>query len=188
MAVLLITHDLGVVANMADEVVVVYHGKLMESGCTADIFERPGHPYLQALMRAVPRMGMERGARLTPIREVEREAGGHFAAPRDAPRALDGPLLTVRNVTKVFQIRASGMFGGGSSGAVRALNDVTLHVSRGECLGLVGESGCGKTTLSKVIMRALDPDAGELLYRDGNRDLDLLALSDAELIAFRRKL
>ncbi len=188
MAVLLITHDLGVVANMAEEVVVVYHGKLMESGSTEDIFERPGHPYLQALMRAVPRVGMEPGERLTPIREVERDAGGHFAARDGAPRGQGGPLLSVRHLSKEFRIRSSGMFGGGASGVVRALNDVSLHVERGECLGLVGESGCGKTTLSKVIMRALDPDAGEIVYRDGARDVDLLALSDADLIAFRRKM
>ena len=72
MAMLLITHDLGIVANMADEVVVMYHGKVMESGhASSDIFRDPRHPYLKALMRAVPRFNMAPGERLTPIREVQ---------------------------------------------------------------------------------------------------------------------
>ena len=83
MAVLLITHDLGVVANMAEEVVVVYHGRLMESGTVEDIFEHAEHPYLQALMRAVPRIGLEAGERLTPLRDVERVQDSHLAAARE---------------------------------------------------------------------------------------------------------
>ena len=79
MAVLLITHDLGVVANMADEVVVIYHGELMESGTLQDIFNSPSHPYLRALMNAVPRIGMPRGERLTPVREVKTSAQSHLS-------------------------------------------------------------------------------------------------------------
>ena len=75
MAVLLITHDLGVVANMADEVVVVYHGRLMERGALEDLYSGPRHPYLKALMRAVPRIGLDRGERLTPI--------ARWSAPRE---------------------------------------------------------------------------------------------------------
>ena len=99
MAVLLITHDLGVVANMADEVVVVYHGKLMERGTLEDIFDRPGHPYLQALMRAVPRMGMEPGERLTPIREMKRDTGGHLGSSTGWPDGADaaGPSASRRS-------------------------------------------------------------------------------------------
>ena len=78
MTVLLITHDLGVVANMADDVIVVYHGKVMERGNLASIFTRPQHPYLKALMRAVPRVGMKAKERLTPVREVEHTAGGYL--------------------------------------------------------------------------------------------------------------
>jgi peptide/nickel transport system ATP-binding protein len=190
MAVLLITHDLGVVANMAEEVVVVYHGRLVESGTLDDIFTRPGHPYLRALMRAVPRVGMQAGERLTPIREVERDAGGHFAPRAEWPEGADevGPLLEVRGVSKRFRIRSSGMFARGDGGVVEALDDVSLHVERGECLGLVGESGCGKTTLSKVIMRAIDPDVGDVRYNDRGRMVDLLGLSDGEIIEFRRKI
>ena len=84
MALLLITHDLGVVASLADEVAVVYHGRLMERGAIEDLFRDPRHPYLQALMRAVPRMGMGRGERLTPLRSVDVRAQGSPLAGRGA--------------------------------------------------------------------------------------------------------
>ena len=90
MAVLLITHDLGVVANMADEVVVVYHGRVMESGRLRDIFERPRHPYLKALMRAVPRIGMTAGERLRPLREVPRPKDVHLGRGRGGALRLRG--------------------------------------------------------------------------------------------------
>ena len=150
MAVLLITHDLGVVANMAEEVVVVYHGELMESGTLDDIYRDPRHPYLRALMRAVPRVGMQPGERLTPLREVETLEGGHLSsAPRDSESLANGEvLLEVREVSKRFSIRHSGLFGSGTQTSLQALDAVSFDVRRGECLGLVGESGCGKTTLS----------------------------------------
>ena len=188
MAVLLITHDLGVVANMADEVVVIYHGDLMERGRLTEIFRHPRHPYLKALMQAVPRMGMSNVERLTPIREVERAAGGYLTdiANTAGPRR-PGSLLTVRHLSKRFTIRKTGMFGSRAEGSVHALEDVSFHIERGECLGLVGESGCGKTTLSKIIMRALDPDDGEVIYQGPDREISLLNLSERELIAFRRR-
>src|SRR5262249_21329526 len=103
MAMLMITHDLGVVANIADEVVVLYHGQVMESGGIRDIFERPKHPYLMALLRAVPRFGMGPDERLVPIREIKSEIGGVFAQRADhRPSALGQwatqPLLDVHNI------------------------------------------------------------------------------------------
>ena len=188
MAVLLITHDLGVVANMAEEVVVVYHGRLVERGSVHDIYHDPRHPYLKALMRAVPRVGMPAGERLTPIREVQRVVGGHFATVR-APwpeGAKAAPLLEVCSVSKHYRVRGPGLFGSGA-GRIRALEDVSLQVAHGECLGLVGESGCGKTTLSKIIMRAVSADSGEVRYNDRGRIVDLLQLDGSALVPYRRK-
>ena len=189
MAVLLITHDLGVVANMADEVIVVYHGRVMESGRLSDIFERPGHPYLEALMRAVPRIGMAEGERLTPLREVSRPADTRIGGERSGESVTDaGPLLRASHLSKRFAARSSGLTGKGGRGAFLALDDVSLSIGRGECVGLVGESGCGKTTFSKVLMRALRPDSGEVTYRSGDTEVPLLELEGRDLILFRQKM
>lgn len=188
MAVLLITHDLGVVANMAEEVVVVYHGKLMERGPLKEIFTSPRHPYLKALMRAVPRVGMKPGERLTPIREVTSAKGEHLARRAPQPRGSAAALLEVHGVTKRFTTRKSGMFSAGPGAETLAVDDVSFRVQRGECLGLVGESGCGKTTLSKIILRAINPDAGELIFNDGQGPVRLLELEDDALLKVRRKI
>jgi peptide/nickel transport system ATP-binding protein len=190
MAILLITHDLGVVANMADDVVVVYHGQVMERGDLHEIFDKPGHPYLQALMRAVPRIGMGRDERLTPIREVERATGGYLQARESWPEGADdaGPLLSIENVSKQYTVRKGAFFSRAPITGVQALSDVSLHIERGECLGLVGESGCGKTTLSKIIMHAMRPDVGTVRFNDRGRSIDLLALEGAELVAMRRRI
>jgi peptide/nickel transport system ATP-binding protein len=189
MAVLMITHDLGVVANMADEVVVMYHGKVMERGTTDEIFRRAEHPYLQALLRAVPRFDMEPGERLVPIREINSDGGALLRAKEPWPENADaaGPLLDVSHLSKRYTIRKSSLFGGGKHGEVLAVDDVSLQIRRGECLGLVGESGCGKTTLSKMILRAVSASSGEIRYNDRGRVLDVRTLEGGELFAFRRK-
>jgi ABC-type glutathione transport system ATPase component len=98
MAMLLITHDLGVVANVADEVVVIYHGEIMEAGTVEDIFRRPSHPYLKALMAAVPHFDMRPGERLKALREVPVNAAKLMEHSRKQPAATgDGVLLSVRN-------------------------------------------------------------------------------------------
>ncbi len=187
MAVLLITHDLGVVANVAEEIVVMYHGKVVESGTLNDIFHDPQHPYLKALLRAVPRFDMKPGERLVPIREISHDDAQHLMAERaNAAPPVEGPLLRVEHLSKNYRIRKSGLFGG-SGGLVRAVDDVSLEIARGECLGLVGESGCGKTTLSKVLLRALSPDGGAVTFFEGHEPIDVLGLKGAKLKEFRRK-
>ena len=190
MAVLIITHDLGVVANVAEEVVVMYHGQVTEHGTLDDIFRAPTHPYLQALLRAVPKFDMKPGERLVPVREIKPKTGNLLAAkapwPNDANAA--GPLLSVRDLRKTFRIRQSGFFGPRAESEIIALDDVSLDIERGECVGLVGESGCGKTTFSKVVTRALSADAGEIWFNDHGKRIDVRALTAAELIPFRRKL
>jgi len=189
MTVLLITHDLGVVANMAEDVVVMYHGEVMESGSLEDIFHDPRHPYLQALLAAVPRFGMGRDERLVPLREIA-PPGGAIMRPREAPatRAGDGtaPLLSVRGLRKSFTIRKESWVGARRT-RVQAVDGVDFDIRRGECLGLVGESGCGKTTVGKLIMRALTPDAGSVTYGGADGPVDVLALEGDDLAAFRRR-
>jgi len=184
MAVLMITHDLGVVANIADEIVVIYRGRVMEQGTLDHIFRDPRHPYLKALLRAVPRLGRAPGERLVPVRGVT-PGGAALLARRRTPAEADAnrPLLVVKGLRKTFAARRRKA---GAPPAV-AVDDVSFDIRRGECLGLVGESGCGKTTLSKMLMRALDPDRGEITFRSGGATRDVRGLAGADLLAYRRK-
>jgi peptide/nickel transport system ATP-binding protein len=186
MAVLLITHDLGVVANMAAEVVVMFRGRVMEAGRIEDIFRDPQHPYLQALMRAVPRFNMAPGERLTPIREVL-VTDEHLIATREnyAP-ASEGTLLQVRNLTKRFAVRKRA-FTRKREEELVAVDDVSFSVATGECLGLVGESGCGKTTTARMILRSITPGGGSIVFNDHGVPKDVLRLKGPELFAYRRK-
>jgi peptide/nickel transport system ATP-binding protein len=115
---------------------------------------------------------------------VSREPAAHSTKRSDSP---DDWLLRVAGLNKTFYTRRSGLFGTDQH-AVPAVVDVSFDVLRGECLAIVGESGCGKTTVSKIIMRGLTPDSGQVSYHDGNRVIDVLKLADQELLAFRRKL
>ena len=184
MSVLLITHDLGVVANVADAAVVMYEGKVMEAGTIDDIFRNPEHPYLNSLLRAVPRFNMKDGERLQPLREIT-PATGHLLSPRalaaDEARADTTPLLSVRAIVKEYEGRKGDVLH-------RAVDDVSFVVRRGETLGLVGESGCGKTTLCKIIMRALDADGGEVVFNDLGTPVTLTHLQGRDLVPYRRKM
>ncbi|MEK9968169.1 MAG: ABC transporter ATP-binding protein, partial [Ferrovibrio sp.] len=184
MAILMITHDLGVVANMADEIVVMYHGQAMERGGLQDIFGNPQHPYLKALLHAVPRFNMKPGERLVPLREIKGEVGALLRGSKPADTSRSGEtLLEVEHISKSFSLRKGGMFQPAGATSVIAVDDVSFTVQRGECLGLVGESGCGKTTTSKMIMRAMTPDSGSIRFNGA----DILKLEGDDLFNYRRR-
>ena len=140
MSVLFITHDFGVVADMADRVVVMRHGRVVESGATTEILGRPRHSYTRALIAAVPK-------------------GDKYLPPADGV-----PLMTVKGLTKRF--RRGGLFS--RAPEVTAVDAVSLTLRRGETLGVVGESGSGKSTLARCIIRLLDPDGGEVLLANAD--------------------
>ncbi|GAA5029716.1 ABC transporter ATP-binding protein [Actinopolymorpha pittospori] len=274
MAMVFITHDLGVVAEIADEVVVMYLGKVAEHGTVEEIFDDPKHPYTQALLRSIPTMrGSSSRQRLAAIRGMvphpqNRPAGCPFhtrcdhaipgvcdqehppearfspehvaqchlydaqgrltattqangtagvavgavpasaavpVAPSQAPAAsrsattvkerepatkaaaAAGPLVDVQDLAMHFPIRR-GMFGR-TAGHVRAVDGVDLTIQPGETLGLVGESGCGKTTLGRCLARVMDPTSGSIHYRRENgTTVDLAKLGNRELAPFRKEI
>ncbi len=156
--VLFITHDFGVVADIADRVAVMQQGKLVEAGTVDEVLNNPQHPYTQALIAAVPS--------LTPRPPREQSAE---------------PVLQVENLEKVFR-SGGGLFGfGGSERVVKAAQDVNLELRRGETLGIVGESGSGKSTVARCIVRLVDADKGKILLNG----TDLQPLNRAEMRAHR---
>ncbi|MBB3290189.1 MULTISPECIES: ABC transporter ATP-binding protein [Rhizobium] len=194
MAMLLITHDLGVVANMADEVVVIYHGEIMEAGPVETIFRQPQHRYLKALMSAVPHFDMKPGERLKSLRDVPVNLGTFSGKKKlignGAPATGTAPdvLLSVSNLTKTYTSKAGGLFGRRDGTKFRAVDNVSFDIRRGECLGLVGESGCGKTTVSKILMRGITADSGSVSFDDGSGKIDVLSVKGDELMDLRTKI
>jgi peptide/nickel transport system ATP-binding protein len=188
MSMLLITHDLGVVANIADEVAVIYQGEIMEAGTVDDIFRAPSHPYLKGLMAAVPHFDMKPGERLKALREITVDKENLLGKKASAVNRTAGVLLTVDNISKSYSTRNSGWLTPGHASKTRAVDHVSLEIRRGECLGLVGESGSGKTTVSKILMRAVRPDEGSITFHSDTGDIDLLSARGDDLKTLRTKI
>jgi peptide/nickel transport system ATP-binding protein len=168
-AVILITHDMGVVAEMADRVIVMRDGRKVEEGLVHDIFDRPQHPYTRALLSAVPRLGAAAdrpGPRRFVLPGETPPPATPAATTKPRPRPPDA-ALTVRNLSVRFDVR-SGLLRR-LTGRIHAVEDVSFTVATGETLGLVGESGCGKSTTGRAILRFEDPAKGEI--RIGSEDV-----------------
>ncbi|MGM4912293.1 ABC transporter ATP-binding protein [Rhizobium sp. 768_B6_N1_8] len=177
MSVLFITHDMGVVAEIADRTIVMYRGEAVETGTTDDIFNRGKHPYTQALLSAVPRLGSMDG-RKWPLRfPVIDTATGERREPVEVAETVDRrktPILEVKNLVTRFDIRGGLL--GRKTGAIHAVEDVSFELFQGETLSLVGESGCGKSTTGRSITRLVQPNAGSVSL-DGYDVLNLDAIS-----------
>ena len=183
MAVLFITHDMGVVAEIADRTIVMFRGDQVETGETADVFHRGQHPYTRALLAAVPKLGSMEG-HAWPLRfpRVDMESG-EISEAKEVPNTVEGgmtPVLSVKNLVTRFDIR-SGLLGR-PTGAVHAVENVSFDLFQGETLSLVGESGCGKSTTGRSIARLVEPRSGQVTL-DG---FDVLKLDQVALRNMRR--
>ena len=166
-----ITHDIAVVAQMADRVVVMYRGKKVEEGPVTDIFENPQHDYTKPLLVAVPRLGDMRGKSLPESRRLL-GAKDHELTPIEGANEL---LLTVQNLTTRFPVKGGLLRWAVAS--VHAVEDVSFVINKGQTLSLVGESGCGKSTVGRSILRFVEPLSGQVDL-EGQ---DILALPLAEM-------
>lgn len=183
MAMLFITHDMGVVAQIADRVAVMRYGEIVESGTAQAIFAHPQHPYTQALLSAVPRLGALKDIEHPCFfRLIDPDNGKVIEPPSDKLPPPGEKILEVKNLVKTFPVRTD--FWGRPTYVVRACDHVSFDLRAGETLSIVGESGCGKSTTGRAVLRLLDVDSGEVLHRGKS----LLRMTRHELQEERRNL
>ncbi|GAB3542179.1 ABC transporter ATP-binding protein [Pontibacter brevis] len=205
MAVLFITHDLGVVAEIADHILVMYKGRLVEQGKATDIFTNPQHPYTKGLLACRPKLSDKPQTVLPTVSDfmeedafgniIEKERQVHEPSLEDVVNgyvhSVTGlkqqqvnqhrlPLLQVKDLKVYFPIKKN--FFGRTTGYVKAVDGVSFEMQTGETIALVGESGCGKTTIGRAMLRLVEPTDGSILF-DGR---DLVKLGKEELRRSRR--
>lgn len=206
MSIIFITHDLGVVAEIADKVIVMYHGKIVEQGTVWDIFANPKHPYTKGLLACRPRldiklkvlpvvsdfMSVDDMGNMTEKKEHKYTSVGEAILlnvqseqeikQHQAMLLRKRPILQVQNLSTHFPVQNS-IFSRAKE-YFRAVDDVSFEVYPGETLGLVGESGCGKTTLGRSILRLIEPTSGDVIFEGRN----IIKLSKEELRKLRKEI
>jgi peptide/nickel transport system ATP-binding protein len=200
MSIMFITHDLGVIAELADKVVVMYKGKVVEQGSVKDIFSNPKHPYTKGLLACRPPldrrlktlptvadfMTVAEDGTISEITNSIKEVTDAYVVSQDEREASHKelyertPVLEVKNLCTYFPLNKDWL--GKPKDYVKAVDDVSFNVFPGETLGLVGESGCGKTTLGRTILRLIEPTSGQAVFQGK----DLAALSKNDLREIRK--
>ncbi len=202
MGLLFITHDLGVIAEIADRVLVMYRGEIVEQGSVLELFTNPQHPYTKSLLACRP--SLNRRPRLLPVvgdfmqtdvqgRHTEVAASvstvleklAEIPGEREARQKLmyaQEPILKVENLHTHFPLRKN--FTGRTTEWIKAVDGVSFEVYPGETLGLVGESGCGKTTLGRTLLKLIEPTAGRIVFQ-GN---DITSLPEREMRSLRKNI
>ncbi len=200
MSIMFITHDLGVIAELADKVVVMYKGKVVEQGSVKDIFSNPKHPYTKGLLACRPPldrrlktlptvadfMTVDEEGIISEIPHSIKEVTDAFVVSQEERKAGHNelyarkPVLEVNNLCTYFPLNKDWL--GKPKDYVKAVDNVSFNVFPGETLGLVGESGCGKTTLGRTILRLIEPSSGQAIFQGK----DLAALSKNDLREMRK--
>lgn len=194
MSVIFITHDLGVIAQIAKNVAVVYKGEIMETGNIQDLFNSPKHPYTQGLLACRPPMDKRFEILPTVSDFVGKENDNIDVTPfvfhevdmavrKETHKQLykSEPLMKVNNLTTEFITERTLL--GKPKASLKAVNEVSLEIFKGETIGLVGESGCGKTTLGRTLMRMIDAKSGDIFYKGEN----ILNYNSRQMKQFRRE-
>ncbi|MBP7477476.1 MAG: ABC transporter ATP-binding protein [Chitinophagales bacterium] len=200
-AVIFITHDLGVIAEIADRVLVMYKGKIVEQGDVVSIFESPKHPYTKGLLACRPPLDLRLRVLPTVTDFMKEENGQIIELQSSVEEAIKNVIVTKEDTLKrradlmtrekILQLKgvktyfpSKRDFFGNVKDYVKAVDDVTFDVYEGETMGLVGESGCGKTTLGRTILRLAPATAGEIIYKGRN----VLDLNQADMLDLRKEM
>ena len=185
MGVIFITHDLGVVSEIADRIAVMYKGKIVETNSRKEIFENQQHLYTKGLLACRP-VFHQKGERLPVVsdfleqKKTEIKSSNEKQKFRNIKNNETETLLRVKNLSVWFPVKKNLL--GKSLSFTKAVDDVSFEVIKGETLGLVGESGCGKTTLGRTLLRLIEPTAGKIIYNG----IDLTKKTSNEIISLRK--